>query len=214
LKDLQYDSILFDFDGVLADTEPLHYQCWKKVLAGFGVELPWDYYSRNCIGTSEHDTIRAYLGLSTPPLEFDQLWAEYPRKKELFRELILREVPLAGGAKELLGELRDAGCRMAVVSSSNRREVEPALVTAGVREYFEALVCGMEVARLKPAPDPYLRAAELLGSRRPLVVEDSAAGVASAQAAGFDYVRVMSVEEMASMVRGRWNGARPRTFEG
>ena len=43
MKDLQYDSILFDFDGVLADTEPLHYQCWKKVLAGFGVDLPWDY---------------------------------------------------------------------------------------------------------------------------------------------------------------------------
>lgn len=210
MKNLRYDSILFDFDGVLADTEPLHYQCWKKVLSGFGVDLPWDYYSRNCIGTSEHDTIRAYLGLANPPLEFDQLWAEYPRKKELFRELIRKEVPLAAGARELLGELRDAGRRIAVVSSSNRREVEPALITAGIREFFEALVCGMEVARLKPAPDPYLRAAELLGSKRPLVVEDSAAGVASAQAAGFDYVRVASVGEMAAMVRGRLDGTVPQ----
>ncbi len=197
-----YDSILFDFDGVLADTEPLHYRCWQDVLAGFDVELPWDYYASHCIGTSEHDTLRAFLTLATPPLDFDALWAQYPRKKELFRGMITQHVPLADGARELLAGLQGA-YRMAVVSSSNRREVEPALETAGVRGYFEALVCGNEVPKLKPAPDPYLRAAELLGSRRPLVVEDSAAGVASAQAAGFDFVRVASVAEMASAVRAR-----------
>lgn len=195
-----YDSILFDFDGVLADTEPLHYQCWREVLSGFGVELPWDYYARKCIGTSEHDTIRAYLTLATPPLEFDALWAEYPRKKELFRSMITKEVPLAPSARELLAELHGQ-YRMAVVSSSNRREVEPALETAGIRQYFDALVCGLEVPNLKPAPDPYLRAAELLDAKRPLVVEDSAAGVASAQAAGFDFVRISSVDEMAQAVR-------------
>lgn len=72
-----------------------------------------------------------------------------------------------------------------------------------MRGYFDALVCGSEAARLKPAPDPYLRAAELLRSERPLVVEDSPAGVASAQAARFDYVRVESVGEMAAAVRQR-----------
>jgi beta-phosphoglucomutase len=195
-----YDSILFDFDGVLADTEPLHFECWREVLSGFDVVLPWDYYSRNCIGTSEHDTIRAYLTLATPPLEYDALWAQYPRKKELFRAMITQDVPLAAGARELLAELHGR-YRMAVVSSSNRREVEPALETAGIRPYFDALVCGSEVPKLKPAPDPYLRAAELLQSKHPLVVEDSAAGVASAQAAGFDFVRVASVPEMAAAVR-------------
>jgi HAD superfamily hydrolase (TIGR01509 family) len=195
-----YDSILFDFDGVLADTEPLHFDCWRDVLSRFGVDLSWDYYANNCIGTSEHDTIRAYLNLANPPLPFDALWAEYPRKKELFRSMITKSVPLATGARELLGELAGR-YRMAVVSSSNRREVEPALETAGIRQYFDALVCGLEVPQLKPAPDPYLRAAQLLRSKRPLVVEDSAAGVASAQAAGFDFVRVRSVEELADAVR-------------
>jgi HAD superfamily hydrolase (TIGR01509 family) len=195
-----YDSILFDFDGVLADTEPLHFECWREVLKGLGANLEWEYYAPNCIGTSEHDTIRAYLNLTTPPLAFDALWAEYPRKKELFRAMMAKSVPLAPDARELLKDLH-ADYRMAVVSSSNRREVEPALETAGIRQYFDALVCGLEVPKLKPAPDPYLRAAELLDARKPLVVEDSAAGVASATAAGFDHVRIASVVEMASAVR-------------
>ena len=196
----QYDAILFDFDGVLADTEPLHYHCWRQILGGFGVDLPWDYYETHCIGTSEHDTIRAYLTLADPPLAFDALWAQYPRKKDLFRAMIAKDVPLAPGACELLRQLRQQ-FRLAVVSSSNRREVEPALQTAGIREHFDALVCGLEVPNLKPAPDPYLKAAELLEARQPLVVEDSNAGVASAQAAGFDVLRVPRVGEMANLLR-------------
>jgi beta-phosphoglucomutase len=202
---VNYDSILFDFDGVLADTEPLHYRCWQEVLNGFGVELPWDYYAQNCIGTSEHATLRAFLTLATPPLEFEPLWAQYPRKKELFRGMITQSVPLADGALELLQELHGK-LPMAVVSSSNRREVEPALQVAGVREFFDVLVCGSEVANLKPAPDPYLKAAELLQSTRPLVVEDSAAGVKSAKAAGFDFVRIASVSEMTAAVRAKLQG--------
>ena len=92
---------------------------------------------------------------------------------------------------------------MAVVSSSARQEVEPALRVGGVLEFFGALVCGSEVPRLKPAPDPYLRAAEILHASRPLVIEDSAIGVESAQAAGFDYLRVESVAQTVDAVRHR-----------
>jgi beta-phosphoglucomutase len=187
---------------VLADTEPLHFRCWQLVLADFGVELKWEWFAKNCIGVSEHDTLQAFRFLATPPLDFDALWAQYPRKKELFRRLIADGVPLAPGAWELLAELHGR-YRMGVVSSSARVEVGLALEVGGVRGYFDALVCGSEVAHLKPAPDPYLRAAELLGAEHPLVVEDSAAGVASAQAAGFEFVRVASVEEMVAAVRER-----------
>ena len=145
----------------------------------------------------------AFLTLATPPLEFEPLWAQYPRKKELFRGMITQNVPLAEREHlELLQELHGK-LPMAVVSSSNRREVEPALQVAGIRDFFDVLVCGSEVANLKPAPDPYLKAAELLQSTRPLVVEDSAAGVKSAQAAGFDFVRIASVGEMVAAVRAK-----------
>jgi len=197
-----YDAILFDFDGVLSDTEPLHFRCWTEVLAGFGIHPTWEWFAKTCIGVSEHDTLQAFRFLASPPLDFDALWAQYPRKKQLFRELIAQGVPLAPGVPQLLEELHGV-YRIAVVSSSARLEVQPALDITGVWKYFDAAVCGREVEHLKPAPDPYLRAAELLQSNSPLVVEDSAAGVASAQAAGFDFVRVASVTETAEAVRER-----------
>jgi len=197
---MTYDSILFDFDGVMADTEPMHFRCWQQVLTDFGVQLEWNWFAQNCIGVSEHDTLEAFRFLATPPLEFEPLWAQYPRKKQLFRQLIANGVPLAPGIHDLLEDLHGK-YRMAVVSSSARVEVEPALEVGGVRGYFDALVCGSEVAHLKPAPDPYLRAAELLATKHPLVVEDSAAGVASAQAAGFEFVRVASVAQTVAAVR-------------
>jgi beta-phosphoglucomutase len=197
-----FDSILFDFDGVLSDTEPLHFRCWQEVLAGFGVYPTWEWFAQNCIGVSERDTLQAFRFLASPPLDFDALWAQYPRKKDLFRNVIAQGVTLAPGAEELLQELHGR-YQLAVVSSSARLEVKPALEIAGVWGHFDAAVFGSEAARLKPAPDPYLRAAELLGSKRPLVVEDSPAGVASAQAAGFDFVRVASVAETVRAVRER-----------
>ena len=74
---------------------------------------------------------------------------------------------------------------------------------AGLRSCFQTLICGREVPNLKPAPDPYLKAAEVLGAKRPLVVEDSDAGVASAQAAGFDVVRISSPQRVAEEVQKR-----------
>jgi HAD superfamily hydrolase (TIGR01509 family) len=82
------------------------------------------------------------------------------------------------------------------VSSSGRDEIEPILKLAGVRACFRTLVCREDVTQYKPAPDPYLRAAEVLQARRALVVEDSQAGIASGKAAGFD---VLEVPECASM---------------
>jgi beta-phosphoglucomutase len=199
---VSYDSILFDFDGVLADTEPLHFRCWRQVLAGFGIELTWKFFAENCIGVSEHDTLEKFRWLASPPLDFETLWAQYPRKKEMFRELIAGGVPLAPGAGELLAEMHGR-YRLAVVSSSARVEVQPALEIARVWPYFDASICGSEVARLKPAPDPYLKAAELLGADRPLVIEDSDSGVASARAAGFPVVRIASIGETVAAVRTR-----------
>jgi len=194
-----YDAILFDFDGVLADTEPLHLRCWREILAPFAIELTWETFARECIGTSDRDLVARLAAERDPPMPFDQLWAEYPRKKELFRSRIIAELLFLPETLRLISDLiRDY--KLAVVSSSARSEIEPALIEAGIRQYFVELVCGKEVPNLKPAPDPYLRAAELLESERPLVVEDSAPGVASAVAAGFAVIQVRDVHEVARRV--------------
>ena len=92
---------------------------------------------------------------------------------------------------------------MAVVSSSGRTEVEPPIVHAGIRHHFLALVCGLEAGKLKPAPEPYLRAAELLQVRKPLVVEDSEAGATAGRAAGFEVLRIAHPDELAAKLRQR-----------
>lgn len=196
----RYEAILFDFDGVLVDSEPVHFECWKEVLAPFGIDLPWETYAATCIGVADREMIHGFaqkLGV-----DFDRLWAQYPRKKELFRGRNEAAVQFYPETVRLVRAL-SPDYAMAVVSSSARVEVEPVLIRGGIRDCFAALVCGSEAARLKPAPDPYLRAAQLLRTSKALVVEDSDAGEQSGRAAGFDVLRISSSAELASELRNR-----------
>ena len=193
---MNFDSILFDFDGVLADTEPIHYQCWLEVLAPFGIEPSWDYYQRECIGISDRLMVER---ISTPAL-FELIWPQYTVKQALFRDKLMLKSPFIAETASLIAELAPH-YKLAVVSSSGRTEVEPPIIRAGLRDHFQAMVCGREAGNLKPAPDPYLHAAELLGVKKPLVVEDSAAGEASGRAAGFEVLRVTSADAVAPELR-------------
>lgn len=137
--------------------------------------------------------------ISTPDL-FDHIWPKYDSKKALFREKIALISPFLDETVDLIAHL-SKDYKLAVVSSSGRSEIEPPLVRAGIRDHFQTLVCGLEAGKLKPAPEPYLYAAKLLGSTKPLVIEDSEAGVASAQAAGFDVLKVPSAESVPGELR-------------
>jgi len=193
---LIFDSILFDFDGVLADTEPIHYDCWLEILAPYGLRPTWDYYQRECIGISDRLMVER---ISTPEL-FDQIWPKYALKQALFRQKLLLKSPFLFETTRMIADLAPR-YKLAVVSSSGRTEVEPPILRAGIRDHFQAMVCGKEAVNLKPAPDPYLRAAELLGAKNPLVVEDSDAGEASGRAAGFQVLRVTSAQAVPGELR-------------
>jgi beta-phosphoglucomutase len=196
----KYEAILFDFDGVLADSEPLHYECWREVLKPYGIDLLWSVYADKCIGVSDREMIEGFCHGQPVPIDFGAVWKEYPKKQALFRERIANADVFVPETIELVHSLADY--KMAVVSSSNRHEIEPPLIRAGIRHRFEALVCGSEeVERLKPAPDPYILAARKLQVENALVVEDSDAGERSGRAAGFDVVRVYNAREVAPKVR-------------
>lgn len=197
---MTYDSILFDFDGVLADSEPVHYQCWKEILAPFGIAFEWETFARECIGVADREMLMRLSKTVTPAISFEALVAEYPRKKMMFREKMLAAPPFM---EETIAMVRQVAAQLplAVVSSSGREEIEPPITAVGIRDCFQTLVCGLEAGKLKPAPDPYLLAAERMTVRRPLVVEDSAAGEASARAAGFEVVRVELAAEVPEAVR-------------
>src|SRR5687767_3442963 len=137
---IRYQAILFDFDGVLVDSEPVHHKCWQEILTPFGIDLNWQLYSENCIGIADRAMVSFLCNLATPPADLDTLYAEYPRKKELFRDR-MSAIGVAPEVKALLAELRP-DYKLAVVSSSNIREISAVLDAAGLSEFFDTIVHG------------------------------------------------------------------------
>src|SRR5689334_6511255 len=117
-----FDALLFDFDGVLADTEPVHWACWAEVLKPLGVILTWEFYRDYCIGIDDRDMLKMMAAAAVPPKNWEDLWAEYPKKKELFRARTLAHPPFDAALDPFLARLRP-DLKLAVVSSSSRTEI-------------------------------------------------------------------------------------------
>lgn len=176
-------AVIFDMDGVLVDTEPLHYRINQLVMEAMGHELPYEYYRQFIGSTNTHmwNTLIRDYGLLLSP---DELNAMAAKKKE---EIIAREgYPEIAGAREFVASLKKAGIKLAVASSSAPFMIDKMTAGVGVREYFDELVSGETVERPKPAPDVFLKAADMLGVRPSecLVIEDSENGTKAARAAG------------------------------
>jgi beta-phosphoglucomutase len=196
-----YDSILFDFDGVLADTEPIHWACWAETLAPLTIELSWETYRTHCIGVADLNMLVFLASLAGRDVDPKSLRPQYAAKKALFLKRIQETNPCHAPTVELMKSLTDY--QLAVVTSSGRAEVGPILERAGLREHLGAVVFGDDVIRHKPDPEPYRLAAERLNVKRPLVIEDSSAGVTSAKAAGFDVIQVQSPTQVPQLIRLR-----------
>ena len=191
----EFEAIFFDFDGVLVDSEPVHWACWAEVLAPLGVTLTWEFYRDYCIGIDDRLMLQMMASQSDPPRDWHLLWAQYGAKKELFRSRMIGAPPFAPALDTLLKGLQ-TDYRLAVVSSSSCDEIEPLLEVAGLRSYFQTVVGGNNVKHHKPAPDPYLLAAERLQVHKALVLEDSEAGAVSGQSAGFEVLRIKHPTEV------------------
>lgn len=190
---------MFDFDGVLVDSEPIHFECWREILAPYGFDFDWQTYNANCIGVSERAMLTFLCERMHADVTVDHLMQEYPRKKDLFRERMAKPDALGEEASMLIERLRRS-YKLGLVTSSGQAEVEPILRAAGVFERFDAAVFGDDVKRHKPAPDSYLLALERLGVTKALVVEDSAAGVAAGRAAGLDVLQVPVQADLCRLV--------------
>jgi beta-phosphoglucomutase len=195
-------AIFFDFDGVLLDTEPVHWASWAEMLASVGLTLTWEDYRDLYIGIDDRDMLRDIARQAEPPRDWDSLWALYPAKKQLFQDR-MRTTPFEFALSEMLPDLHRQ-FKLAVVSSSACSEIEPLLVSGGIRDHFDTVVGGGDVSRLKPDPEPYLLAATRLGVDTALVLEDSAAGIASGRAAGFEVLPIRHPTEVPGLLRQRF----------
>lgn len=176
-------AVLFDFDGILVDTEWAIYQAWLRTFQRHGHELPLSLYTR-CIG-SDFDAWSPKVHLEDlTKLGFDWVELDSARQVEIRAELE-KEGPI-DGVLALLEGIKARGIPQAVVSSSSHSWVDGWLEKLGLRGYFSEVICKGDAPRIKPAPDLYLAAAQRLGVDPGgcLVIEDSHNGLLAAHAAG------------------------------
>ncbi|GEL21326.1 phosphoglycolate phosphatase [Pseudonocardia sulfidoxydans NBRC 16205] len=178
-------AVLFDMDGTLVDSEKLWDRSLVDTLTWLGGGPLTDEARRETVGGNLAFSIGVLLreaGVPATPARVAETAEHLHARTE---ELFLRGLPWRPGAQELLASIRDAAIPAALVTNTGRRLTDLALRTIGTH-WFTATVCGDEVEHGKPAPDVYLRAAELLGvpAHECLAVEDSPTGAAAADAAG------------------------------
>ena len=186
--DLSLTAIIFDLDGVLADSEPWWNQIDTKLLAEYGADYHGEYHE-NVLGVSYRLAVEFYKQAFHLVAPADEMMR---RRGEIAAEFFAAKVGVFPGAKEVLDELSQMNLRLAVATSSVGSSARPFLNRHGLTRFFDVIVTGDEVERGKPAPDIYLRAAELLGKspNECLVIEDALSGIAAAKAANMRVVAI------------------------
>ena len=186
----QFLTVIFDLDGLMADSEPLAKWAWNQTLARYGRELD-DQTFRDVQGMRVADSARLFCERFALPISPEEAMAE---RDDLFLEAVPTRLHACPGLYSLLDELAARNLPLGVATSGHRRYVSLALQTLGLNGRFQAVAAGDEVERGKPAPDIYLLAAERMGvsPERCLALEDAPLGVQSAVAAGMRCVAVPS----------------------
>ncbi|MEM7048468.1 MAG: HAD family phosphatase [Acidobacteriota bacterium] len=197
-----FRAVLFDFNGVLLDDEPVHFELFRKVLREEGLDLLEETYWSDYLGFDDRGCFQAVFAAAGRPLD-DAKTARLVVRKASYYGAWIREngYPFFPGAIELIHSVAASGALLGVVSGALREEVDGALRQAGVRDHFKLLVTADDVVASKPDPESYRRGLELLNSAPPLperlihphevlVLEDSPAGLESALSVGLQTLAI------------------------
>jgi putative hydrolase of the HAD superfamily len=182
-------AIIFDLDGVIVDSEPLHFEAHQKALKEFGMEISLKEYLAFGVATGD-----GFL--------YEKISEKYPekilsvadirrRKKYIYKELSKDKLQLREGVADLLDKL--SGNFVLTLASSGEKEiVEFVLDKFGLQNYFEIVISGNDVEKVKPNPDIYLKNVEKLGldKKECIAIEDSQTGLRAAKAAGLKCIVV------------------------
>ena len=180
-------GVIFDMDGVLVDSYRAHFRSWNKMAHSVGLNMTEEQFAAT-FGRTTQDIIRHLWGEKFPPETDLSVWDD--RKEAAYREILREGFPAMDGAAELLAALHEAGFRLAIGSSGPPENVALVAELLPGAEHVAATVTGREVARGKPDPEVFLKAAAKLGVPPPncAVVEDAPAGVEAARRAGMTAV--------------------------
>ena len=191
-------AVIFDFDGVITDSEILHLRTFNEVLARYDIEITTRDYYTQYLGSTDFDCFKVLsekhgLGLDERGIE-----SLVRQKNEAFEQLAKTEGRIIEGVRGFLELLRDNNVRMAICSGSLLTEIELLLDEAGLRHFFEAVVSAEEVKKFKPDPEGFLLALRKLNETgldpiQPaecIAIEDSHWGLEAARQAGMHTVAV------------------------
>jgi HAD superfamily hydrolase (TIGR01509 family) len=183
------EALIFDFDGLILDTEVSELQAWREIYAEYNAELPLEQWATGIGGGV--DSFDAFAHLESQvghPVPREEI---APRRRKRRLELLAAEV-LLPGIESYLHDARRMGIKVGLASSSSRAWVSGHLTRLGILEQFDYIKCGDEVTRKKPDPELYLSVLAGLGAHaeRSIALEDSPNGVLAAQRAGIFCVAI------------------------
>lgn len=180
-------AILFDLDGTVVDSDPIHYQVWEEILKGFDITIDDKFYKTRISGKINPEIVKDILPQLTP----DQGEKLAAAKEVIFRQLAENLQPLAGFA-ELIAWTQKHGLKRGLVTNAPRLNADFMLDTLGIREVFHTIVLAHDCVAGKPSPIPYQVALQNLGITpdEAIALEDSPSGIRAAVAAGITTVGI------------------------
>ncbi len=197
-KDKALDALIFDFDGVIVDSEPIHMMGFQKILETVGITLTQEGYYQKYLGFDDHDCFETILQEHGQAADEKQI-AELAAQKTIIVKKALREsISALPGSVELINSLAKTQIPLAICSGALREEIKIAAEAVGVLDRFKTIVSAEDVARGKPDPQGYVLAMDQLSQiceidiypAKCIAIEDSPMGIKSAKGAR---MKVLSV---------------------
>jgi len=207
------EAVLFDFDGILVDSEPMHYRAFIEILDPLGMGFPWKEYVETYMGYDDRDAFREAFRAKGIDLDDANLGKLVAAKSEAFLRGLSAGVTTYPGAVPLIETLSAAGFPLALCSGALRSDIDPILAQLGVARRFDVIVSADDVRRSKPDPESYALAFGRLSERHPalltapemsVAVEDTPAGIRSAKGAGLRALAVTNSYGAGDLAEADW----------
>ncbi len=196
---LEVKAVIFDFDGVIVDTEPLHYKAFQRILEPLGLGFTWDEYIETYMGFDDRDAFKEAFNSKDRQLSQTELNKMVLEKALVFQEVILDGVVAYPGVVKLIKFLHASGIPLAICSGALLSDIVPILELLHISSCFDLIVTADDVQKSKPDPESYQLTFQKLSSLHSdknltfdntIVVEDTPAGIKSANGAGLSVIAV------------------------
>jgi beta-phosphoglucomutase len=198
-KSIPVQAVIFDFDGVIVDTEPLHYQAFQQILSPRGLGFSWDQYVETYMGFDDRDAFTEAFKTKDSVIDQQELAGLISEKALIFQAIVQTGIKAYPGVVDLIRSLFDAKLPLAICSGALRSDILPILEQLNISHCFDIIISADDVAKSKPDPESYRVAFDRLRTSRPesmltatatFAIEDTPAGIAAASLAGLQVIAV------------------------